>query len=236
MRKHKEVRNPSVNSGNRLKLTIDDLLVVNSMTENQSDFLSSYRDHTVHILRGSAGVGKTFLAIYRALEDVLDKGTPYNKLIITRAPVEVGKGIGALPGDLSEKGSVYELPYYGICDGLFNKNGAYGRLKEQGVIEFMLTSFTRGLTFDNTICVVDEYQSLTYHELYSIMTRIGDKSKILFCGDTKQSDLRSTVGVTKFDTIISRMTDTHVTTFTSDDIVRSDIVREFIINDEKWKD
>lgn len=236
MRKQKEVRNPSVNSGNKLKLTIEDLLVVNAMTENQKKFLSAYRDFTVHILRGSAGVGKTFLAIYRALEDVLDRGTPYNKLIITRAPVGVGKDVGALPGDLSEKGSVYELPYYGVCDGLFNKSSSYNRLKEQGVIEFMLTSFTRGLTLDNTICVVDEYQSLTYHELYTIMTRIGDNSKILFCGDTKQSDLKSIVGVTKFDTIVSRMTDTHVTTFTSDDIVRSDIVREFIIADEGWRD
>lgn len=217
----------------KLILRIDDLLVLDPLTETQGVFFNSWRQHQLHVLMGSAGTGKTFISIYKALEDVLDKGNKYKQLLILRSVVPA-RDVGHLPGDLEEKIAVYELPYDSFCGSLFNRRDAYTRLKEQGVVQFAPTSFLRGTTFDNTIILVDEIQNLNYQELYSVMTRVGEHSKIVFCGDFKQTDLKDS-GLTRFLRVLETMKASNIVTFTVEDVVRSALVKEFIIAEEKLK-
>lgn len=213
-------------------IKIEDLCTVESLTPQQYIFLNTYHDFDVHLLHGIAGTGKTFLALYRGLEDVLDKGTIYEKLIIVRSAVP-SRDIGHLPGDKDEKSLVYQLPYMSMCKDLFQRVDSYDKLKEQHVIEFTLSSFIRGITFDRCIIVVDEVQNLNYQELYTIMTRLGIDSKMLFCGDTRQNDLNGKSGLDKFMKVLDNMPSCHRVEFGIDDIVRSDIIKEFIIAESK---
>lgn len=217
-----------------LKIKIDDLYTVEPMTDVQEEFFSDWRRTNVHVLHGVAGTGKTFISIYKALEEVMDMKSKYKKLIILRSAV-AARDIGALPGDLEEKGAVYELPYMEMCDSLFKKEKSYARLKEQRKLYFALTSYIRGLTFDNSIIVVDEIQNLNYQELYSVITRVGENSKIVFCGDYRQSDLRDS-GLHKFLSVLSLMPSVTFHEFGINDIVRSALVRDFIIATEKYED
>ena len=217
-----------------LTIRIDDLFTIEPMTNVQEDFFSSWSRHNVHVLHGVAGTGKTFISIYKALEEVLEMKTKYKKLIILRSAVPA-RDIGALPGDLEEKGAVYELPYMEMFDVLFRKTSSYSRLKEQHKLYFALTSFIRGVTFDNSIIIVDEIQNLNYQELYSVMTRVGEDSKIIFCGDYRQSDLRDS-GLHKFLSVLSLMNNVAFHEFGINDIVRSKLVRDFIIATEKFEE
>ncbi len=217
-----------------LTIKLDDMYSIDALTNTQADFFEGWKKKDIHVLHGVAGTGKTFISLYKALEEVLEMKSVYKKLIILRSAV-AARDIGALPGDLDEKGAVYEMPYYDMCDVLFKKDMAYTRLKEQGKIRFALTSYIRGITFDNSIIVVDEIQNLNYQELYSVMTRVGENSKILFCGDYRQSDLRDS-GLHKFLSVLSLMDNVNFLEFTINDIVRSDLVRQFIIAEESFND
>lgn len=219
---------------NSLILKIDDLLVCEGLTSKQGEFFSKWDASEIQVLSGSAGTGKTFISIYKALEDVLDKKSSYNKLVIMRSAVPA-RDIGALPGDLEEKSQVYELPYIDICHSLFNRRDAYDRLKEQRAIQFALTSYIRGITLDSSIIVVDEIQNMNYQELYSVMTRVGENSKIVFCGDFKQTDIRDS-GLQKFLNVLHLMPNVSFYEFTTQDIVRSNIVKNFITAEEKYCD
>lgn len=216
----------------KLVLRIEDLFTIESLTANQSKFLDNYNNYDVHMLHGVAGTGKTFLAIYRAIEDVLNKGTPYKQVVLVRSAVS-SRDIGALPGDEEEKSMVYQIPYIQVCKDLFNRRDAYERLKEQKALQFSLSSFMRGVTLDETILVLDEMQNLSYQELSTVITRIGVNSKILFCGDTRQTDLPTKKGIDKFMKVLDNMSCVHRVEFGIDDIVRSDIVKEFIITEDK---
>lgn len=217
-----------------LTIKLDDLYTVEPMTDVQEEFFTEWQRSNVHVLHGVAGTGKTFISIYKALEEVLEMKTKYKKLIILRSAV-AARDIGALPGDLEEKGVVYEMPYMEMCDSLFRKEHSYSRLKEQRKLYFALTSYIRGLTFDNSIIVVDEIQNLNYQELYSVMTRVGEDSKIIFCGDYRQSDLRDS-GLHKFLSVLSLMNNVKFHEFGINDIVRSALVRDFIIASEEYED
>ncbi len=217
----------------QLTIRIDDLLVCESLTPKQNEFFSTWDRTEVSVLHGSAGTGKTFISIYKALEDVLDKSSIYKQLVILRSAVPA-RDIGALPGDLEEKSAVYELPYVDVCHSLFNRRDAYDRLKEQNTLKFALTSYVRGITLDSSIIVVDEMQNMNYQELYSVITRVGENSKIVFCGDFKQTDLRDS-GLQKFISVLKLMRNVAFYEFTTQDIVRSDIVKQFIIAEEKYE-
>lgn len=219
---------------NKLHLRIDDLCTIESMTPRQFDFLENYHKYPVHLLHGFAGTGKTFLALYRALEDVLDAGNEYKRLIIIRSPVSAVQ-VGHLPGDLEEKGAVFEVPYMKITKDLFGRHDAYSRLKEQRAIQFFLSSHLRGDTFDRSILVSDEVQNMTYQELYTIITRVGVDSKIIFCGDTRQNDINSKSGLSQFMQVLDRMKSAYRVEFGVDDVVRSGIVKEFLIAESKIK-
>jgi phosphate starvation-inducible protein PhoH len=193
------------------------------LTDNQKKFYDAYKRGDYFIaLHGVAGTGKSFIALYKALEEVLDKGNPFDKVIIVRSAVQ-GREIGHLPGDIEGKLEIYRQPYMQICDQ---------RLEEQHHIEFISTSFIRGMTFDDAIIIVDEMQNMTYEEIDTVMTRVGHRSKIIWCGDYRQCDLKKRddkSGLLKFFEVAALMSAFTRIEFTTNDIVRSSLVKDYIL-------
>jgi phosphate starvation-inducible PhoH-like protein/PhoH-like ATPase len=213
------------------KVRIDDLLTFKPITENQSKTYNSYKQDKHLLLHGIAGTGKTFLSLYLALEEVLDPSTLYDDVFLVRSVVST-RDIGFLPGDEQEKVSIYEAPYRSICRELFGIKDAYDALKQQGNVKFMSTSFIRGITINNAVVIVDECQNLNFHELDSIITRIGKNSKIIFCGDYTQTDLTRESdkrGILNFMKILKSLEEFETIEFLIDDIVRSDFLKSYII-------
>jgi phosphate starvation-inducible protein PhoH and related proteins len=215
-------------------LKIDHLMTVEPMTTNQEVVFTAWDEGNHIVMSGTAGSGKTFLGLYLALEDVLDKGNEWQKVVVCRSVVPT-REIGFLPGTLEEKIEAYTGPYRQICTELFDDKEAYDKLVKQGVVEFVSTSHIRGTTFNDTIIVVDEMQNLTFHELDSIITRVGQNCKIIFCGDYYQSDFTKTgdkQGILQFMEILELMKRFTVVEFGWADIVRSDFVRDYIMTKE----
>jgi phosphate starvation-inducible protein PhoH len=213
------------------KVRIDDLLTFQPITDNQKKTYESYKQNKHLLLHGIAGTGKTFLSLYLALEEVLDPTTVYEDIFIVRSVVST-RDIGFLPGDEQEKVSIYEAPYRSICRELFGIRDAYDSLKQQGNVKFMSTSFIRGITINNAVVIVDECQNLNFHELDSIITRIGKNSKIIFCGDYTQTDLtreNDKRGILNFMKILKSLKEFETIEFLIDDIVRSDFLKSYII-------
>jgi phosphate starvation-inducible PhoH-like protein len=216
------------------KLQLDNnnlvLKAIQPLTTNQGVFFNNYTSDKSQVLLGYPGVGKTFLALHRALEEVNKNTNDYRRVIIVRSAVPT-RDIGFLPGTMAEKTEVYELPYTSICSELFGRSDAYEILKKHRTVEFITTTAIRGITLDNAIVIVDEFQNMTAHEACSIITRIGIDSKILFCGDILQRDLTShnEKDVGKFISVLEDMTDDFdFTHFDADDICRSDLVGAYI--------
>ena len=183
------------------------------------------------MLHGAAGTGKTFVSVYKALEQVMNHSSVYDKVVIVRSVVP-SREIGHLPGDEKEKTDVYLAPYKAICKEIFDTDQAYERLVEQKNIEFLITSFVRGITIDKAIIIVDECQNMNFQELSSVITRVGEGSRIMFCGDFKQTDLNKKhdqSGLKDFVQIINRMPSFRNIEFDVEDIVRSNLVKEFIV-------
>ena len=210
---------------------------ISAMTQNQQKVIDAYEDgyHIANI--GSAGTGKTYLSMALALEEVMESEN-FQQIIVIRSAVQ-SRDQGFMPGSLSDKMGYYETPYQDIVNDLFGRGDAYQILKSKGMLKFMSTSFVRGLTFDKSIIIVDECQNMRYDELRTVMTRVGESSRIIFCGDTKQDDLAcsknrlDTSGLAGFMRILRRMNKSFdIIEFTVDDIVRSSIVKEFIIAEE----
>jgi len=213
------------------------LVNIEPITENQKILFNSYNESKNIIAYGAAGTGKTFVTLYNALKDVLDENTPYEKIYIVRSLVAT-REIGFLPGDHEDKSDIYQVPYKHMVKYMFQMPSdadfemLYGNLKAQGTIKFWSTSFIRGTTLDNSIVIVDEFQNLNFHELDSIMTRVGDNSKIMFCGDATQSDLTKTNdrnGIVDFMKILTSMPSVDIIEFGLDDIIRSGLVKEYLV-------
>ena len=219
-------------NGKALKrVRIDDLLTFSPITQNQDKTYKAYKEGKHLVLHGLAGTGKTFISLYLALEEILNKSTLVNDIFIVRSIVST-RDIGFLPGDEQEKVSIYEAPYRSICSELFNVVDAYDSLKHQGNIKFMSTSFIRGITLNNSVIIVDECQNLNFHELDSIITRIGKHSRIIFCGDYSQTDLsreNDKKGILKFMGVRSKISEFETVEFMVDDIVRSDFLKSYIV-------
>jgi len=213
------------------------LLGVEPITDNQKVLFDSYAAGKNLVAYGAAGTGKTFITLYNAIKDVLDDSTPYERIYIVRSLVAT-REIGFLPGDYEDKSDIYQVPYKHMVKYMFQMPSdadfemLYGNLKSQDTIKFWSTSFLRGTTLDHSIIIVDEFQNLNFHELDSIMTRVGENSKIMFCGDASQTDLQKTNdknGIVDFMNILRKMPSFDIIEFGVDDIVRSGLVKEYII-------
>lgn len=221
----------------RKPISEDYLLKIEPLTDNQTIMFDQYASGQNIYSYGCAGTGKTFVALYLALRDVLSEITPYEKVYIVRSLVAT-REIGFLPGTHEDKASLYQIPYKNMVKYMFEMPDdasfemLYENLKAQETISFWSTSFLRGTTLDNAIVIIDECQNLNFHELDSIMTRCGQDTKIMFCGDAQQSDLQKTnerTGILDFQKIISNMDEFSLVEFGIEDIVRSGLVKSYLI-------
>jgi phosphate starvation-inducible protein PhoH len=209
---------------------------ITPITDTQEDLFDSYNQGFHIAAVGTAGTGKTLCAMYLALNDVLTNRN-FNKVIIVRSAVQTREQ-GHMPGTKEQKEALYSAPYADIANDLFERGDAWQILQTKRQVEFITTSFVRGLTFDNAIIIVDECQSMTYHELDTVITRVGESSKIIFCGDTRQDDLKSSrnradvSGLAHFLNVLDKMESFDTVEFTPEDIVRSGLVKEYILAKE----
>ncbi len=221
------------------------LVDIEPLTENQKRLFDSYQEGKHIVAYGAAGTGKTFITLFNALKDVLNENTPYERIYLVRSLVAT-REIGFLPGDHDDKSALYQIPYKNMVKYMFdldlqtiNSTGQtspfemlYGNLMAQETLKFWSTSFLRGTTLDNAIIIVDEFQNLNFHELDSIITRVGENTRICFCGDARQSDLQKDKeknGIVDFLGILRKMESFDIIEFGVDDIVRSGLVKEYII-------
>jgi len=222
-------------------ITYSNLTKISPVTDSQKEIFDTWKDGKNQFLFGCAGTGKTFISLYLALQQVLNNETPYDKVIVVRSLIPT-REIGFLPGDEEDKAALYQVPYSNMMQFMFEQPNEqafsmlYDRIKAQGSFYFLSTSFLRGLTFDNSIIIVDECQNLNFHELDTIITRVGQDSKIVFCGDFGQSDLtrlNERNGLMDFLQILQEMEEFNCTEFDIGDIVRSGFVRSYLIQKTK---
>ena len=219
------------------RLKAEHLQRVDPLSDNQSKAFHGYHKGKNLVLSGSAGTGKTFIAMYLALREVLEKDSPYKKVVIVRSIVPT-RDIGFLPGDEEEKKEAYMLPYIEICHELFNDKLAFKKLQDHDQIEFLSTSFIRGTTLNDAIIILDEMQNCVFRELDTVITRVGSRAKFIMCGDYYQSDFdkdKDRIGILNFLKIVDSMNSFAHIEFTWADIVRSDFVRDYIVTKESLK-
>jgi phosphate starvation-inducible protein PhoH len=213
------------------------LMNIDPLTDNQKRLFESYQQGKQIVAYGCAGTGKTFITLYNALKDVLNESTPYEHIYLVRSLVAT-REIGFLPGDHEDKADIYQIPYKNMVKYMFQMPSdadfemLYGNLKSQNTIKFWSTSFLRGTTLDNSIVIVDEFQNLNFHELDSIITRVGENTRICFCGDATQTDLQKTNeknGIHDFMRILRSMNSFDIIEFGLDDIVRSGLCKEYLV-------
>ena len=219
-------------------IKLDNLVTVKPITDNQKVVFNAWRKENKNLfLFGAAGTGKTFISLYLALEQVLDPKSKYENVIIIRSVVPT-RDMGFLPGDEEDKSALYQVPYHNMVQFMFEQSSdnafsmLYDRLKNQGSITFLTTSYLRGITLDNAIVIVDECQNLNFHELDTIMTRVGQDTKIIFSGDFFQTDLSKNAekeGMVHFMEILNDMDEVSSIEFNIGDIVRSGLVRSYLI-------
>jgi predicted ribonuclease YlaK len=229
----KGIGKPNLRSVPTIKQQHFDLKHIYPITENQVLTFDAYDRGDNIFLHGCAGTGKTFISFYLALREVMSGKTKRKKVVIIRN-AQSSKDIGFLPGSEKEKLAVYEAAYKGICSELFHRDDAYEILKQKGILEFHSTSFLRGTTIEDAIILVDEVQNQRYVELRTVLTRTGDHSRVILCGDTKQDDLTSdrykeSSGLRDMMKVFQRMGHMSTVEFGVDDIVRSGFVKDFII-------
>lgn len=216
------------------RLRLEHLTKLEPMTSNQEIVFNHWDKNDGMVLSGSAGTGKTFISLYHAMRNVLDKTTPYEKVLIVRSAVPT-RDMGFLPGTQEEKEAAYTIPYQIIINDLFEDREAWSKFIQLKQVEFCTTSYLRGMTFNNTIIIVDEAQNCNYHELCSIITRVGHDCKFILCGDYYQSDFTRESdkdGINNFLEILDNMNRFESVEFIWKDIVRSGMVRDFIMTKE----
>ena len=217
------------------KWTKFDIKTIKPLTPAQEEMFHSFFNGNHICAHGSAGTGKTFIALYLAFLEILDKRFDPDHIIIVRSNVAT-RDVGHLPGDLEEKMSEFELPYIDMCEELFDHVTTYEHMKNLGLIKFMPTSFIRGLTWNNAVVIIDEIENLNWHEIDSVMTRIGINTRIIAVGDVAQADLPMTgkdrSGIIPFLDVIRDINSFDKIHFGREDIVRSEFVKSWIIASE----
>jgi phosphate starvation-inducible protein PhoH len=206
-------------------------------TKNQETVFRDFSNGKHLLVHGLPGTGKSFISLYLALAEI-EQYKEYKNVTIIRSTVP-SRDMGFLPGSIKEKSKIYEAPYQAICAELYGRGDAYELLKSKNIIDFQTSSFLRGLTLDHTIIIVDECQNMTYSELCTIITRAGNNAKIIFCGDYRQTDLKyddEKVGIFHFMNILNKMTKYFsCIEFDEQDIVRSGLVKDFIIKRSQYE-
>lgn len=204
---------------------------ISPKTDSQLNMIKSYFEQKHIVAFGSAGTGKTYIACYLALRDVFDKVK--DKIIIIRSAVPT-REMGYLPGSLESKSSVYTQPYIEIFNDLLQNENGWKYLINNSIVNFNTTSFIRGVTIENSVVIIDEFQNLNKHELYSLLTRMGENTQIILCGDTKQTDLRRETSCFEWLMTIADILDNWFEKiyFSKYDIIRSDFVKDLIIASE----
>jgi phosphate starvation-inducible PhoH-like protein len=243
---HKETRMSKKRNKNRQQQRVEypqqqptfTLREIRPLTVNQSVAFNSYKEGFNFVLHGYAGTGKTFISTYLGLNEICSGQSPYEKLIFIRSVVPC-RDMGFLPGTEKEKSRVYEEPYREICADLFDTKNAYDILKMQNLVDFTTTSFLRGMTFNNCILLFDEVENFTFQELDTVITRVGKNCRVMVCGDFRQTDLRKShekSGILDFMKITNSMRSFQHIEFEKEDIVRSSLVREYIIKKYELQD
>ena len=240
--KKRKQQSPASMSAKQLRRTkpinLDHLKVIEPLSDNQKTVFESYKEGKNLVLHGATGTGKTFISLYLALQQVLDVSSPYEKIYMVRSLVPT-REIGFLPGDHEDKSNLYQIPYKNMVKYMFEMPDEasfemlYDNLRTQATISFWSTSFIRGTTFDRCIIIVDEFSNLNFHELDSIVTRVGQDCKIIFSGDYSQSDLIKSgerQGVLDFMKVLQTMPSFETVEFGIEDIVRSGLVREYLVS------
>jgi phosphate starvation-inducible protein PhoH len=219
------------------RLRLDDLRVIEPITASQQQVFDSWKAQNNLVLSGSAGSGKTFLALYMALEEAMRSDNPIDNVTIVRSAVPT-RDVGFLPGTMEEKEAAYLAPYVAITTELFDDKEAWQKLTAQGMVEFLTTSYVRGITIQDSVVIIDEMQNLTFHELDSVITRLGNNCKLIMCGDYYQSDFQKDgdkKGILQFTNIVESMKRFDHVEFTWEDIVRSGLVRDYIMTKEMMR-
>ena len=234
-----DINSMSAKQMKRRKPINSDMLVdIEPLTPAQEKVFSEWESDKNLFMYGAAGTGKTFIALYLALREVLKEDTPYDKVYVVRSLVST-REIGFLPGDHEDKSSLYQIPYKNMVKFMFEMPDdnsfemLYGNLKTQETISFWSTSFIRGTTLDRAIVIVDECQNLNFHELDSIITRVGEDTKIIFAGDVQQTDLvkaNEKNGILDFMSILRLMDEFGMTEFGVDDIFRSGLIKSYLVS------
>lgn len=232
-------KNRGSNQSSKTSLTLRQISP-KSLTQ-ESAFLQ-YEEGSNLLLHGLPGTGKTFIGMYLALKELEDSRSDIEKLIIIRSAVQ-SRNVGFMPGSEKEKMAYYEAPYKAIASELYGRDDAYEVLKIKKKIEFMSTSFIRGLSFNRSIILVDEVQNMAFNELHAIMTRVGEDSRIILSGDLGQDDLTSErysekTGLNKIIEILDNMRSNLISKieFLPQDIVRSEFVKDYIISLYRYKE
>ena len=229
-------KNRPKKSANRVSALHFELNTIYPMTENQQKVFDLYDEGKNLVVYGSAGSGKSFLSLYLGMKEMLDDAA-FSKIIILRSAVAT-RDLGFLPGTEREKISVYEAPYRAMINELFGRADAYDIMKQKDIIEFESTSFLRGLTYANCLIFVDEMENMTFSELNTIFTRIGEGTKIIFAGDIRQCDLnerKESSGMKDFLRIMEELEEFGLVEFTMDDCVRSGLVKNYLMAKERLK-
>lgn len=228
----------TIKNQNQIQKNHLELKEIHALTETQNQMFESYDNHKNILAHGFAGTGKTFISLYLALEEILTGKSKYDKIIIVRSVVP-SRDMGFLPGSATEKAKIYEEPYKEICTTLLGRSDSYELLRSKGILTFTTTSFLRGLTFNNAIVIVDEIQNMLFSEIDTVMTRLGDNTRVIFCGDFRQTDFKKEdekSGIFKFMQILNKMNNFEYIEFKQNDIVRSGIVRDYILAKTKLED
>ena len=208
---------------------IHDLRAIRPLTQKQEDMFQLWFQGDNVCAHGSAGTGKTFLALYLAMSEMLEF-KEHQQIIIVRSAV-AAREIGHLPGTKEEKEEIFEIPYMDILHDLFGRKSTYKDMKDAGMIKFMTTSHIRGLTWDNAIIIIDEIQNMCFDEIDSVMTRIGKNTKVIACGDhKKQCDLKKheVSGVGRMLKAFETMSGFANVEYTFEDVVRSEVVKNWL--------
>lgn len=205
---------------------------ISPLNEAQRQMMEAFYSGSHIVAEGSAGTGKSYVGMFLALGELLDNTVSSVKIVRSAVPT---RDVGFLPGSLEEKIAIYELPYKDIVNELLQSGTAYEVLSKKGVLDFMTTSYLRGLTFRDCVIVIDEFQNMSKAEVFTILTRVGENCRVILCGDTKQKDLSPAQSGFDYLTALAKKLPKYIDVvhFTANDIVRSEFVKAVIVAEEE---